>query len=87
MRAAHGTAQLMEDPPGLDHDWMFGVDADDTQDRVVQGGAENGALALDVQAPASVFGIGPREQVILDLGCDVPRDRRLGGVPGEDDTG
>lgn len=66
-------------------DRVVRVHAEDAEDNIVTSGAEDGAVALNMQAPTTIVGVGPCSKVRGDL--DFPRlgDGRVGDVAGDDD--
>ena len=87
VRAVEGAAQLPQGGARLLHARVLCVGAQDAQHGVVHGGAEDAALALDVQPPPAVVRVRAREQVVLELDGALGGDGRLGHVPGDDQPG
>ena len=63
---------------------MFGADTQNPEDDVIHGGAKDGAVALDVQAPPSIVGMLSGEEIIHHLDPIRVRNRRSRDVPGDD---
>lgn len=82
-----GASELVQQCPGLDHPRLVGLDAEQPQGGVVHGGAEDAAIAFNVQAPAAICGMLPGEDVVCHLDAVLWGDGRLCDVPGDDGAG
>lgn len=60
-------SQLVKCCPCLGHDRVVRFDAHDPQGYVIERCPQHSRLALDVQAPAPVLGVGTGEEIVLDL--------------------
>lgn len=85
VRGVHRAAVPVEHAARFHHNGLLRVDADEPQGCIVEGGAEDGTLAFDVQAPAAL-GVGAGEEVVADFGAVGGLDRCVCYDPGDDDS-
>ena len=87
MRALQRSTQLPQLRSRLLHARIFRINTQYPHSSIIHRSAKHGALTLNMQSPPPIFRILPRKQVPYDLVPMMPRYRRLGNIPRNDQPG